>query len=398
MEEAPISRLPTEILHEIFSMAAAVPSEELATLASDYAPWVLGHVCERWRAAAISHASIWSTISIRRNRPPPIALLDRQLQLSADVPLTILFYQSENERCIGLFEALVARSRRWSQLSVTLLQDASPFLKALERVRGQIPILRTLALEGWATTTGNPFAFEVAPELEDVTLRFRPLPIIPWRQLTRLSVTCSFSSLLPVLELAQNVTELTVHLLDHSALSDSPQRIHMPLVSRCLLFHRRIMDVLVLPQLEIFIIEPDTAAALVPLLQRSSCSLKKLGLYGHCSMDTVTTVLQACPALAEITVVCLEGTAYLDVLIAHLSKRTLPNDESTLAVPDLKRIFMMADSIDQARFVDMVESRWRIPDSSHRLEQVTVLLNEKWDSTSLRRLSVLQNEGMEVMT
>ncbi|KAJ7451604.1 hypothetical protein FB451DRAFT_1283766 [Mycena latifolia] len=394
--ETSVARLPPEILHEIFSLATIVSSEEFAIPASDHAPWILGHVCGRWRAAAISHHIMWSTISVRKNHPPPIHLLQRQLQLSGDLPLNVSFDQSESERCLKLFDALVACSSRWRQLSIKLLQDASPFLKALERVRGRLPLLHTLTLEGCATTTGNPFAFEVAPQLRDVTLRFQPLPVIPWQQLTRLFLTCEFSPLLPVLQLAQNVTELTVHLSNYAVVFASPQRIHMPLVSRCLLFQRRLMDVLVLPQLEIFIAEPDTALALVPLLQRSSCSLKKLGLFGNCSMDAVTAILQACPTLDEIELVILPGspTAYLDLLIAHLSKHALPNGEHTIVVPGLRHIFLMADDVDQICFVDMVESRWRIFD--HRLAQVTVRLSAKWDVTALRRLLVLQNEGLRV--
>ncbi|KAJ6584122.1 hypothetical protein DFH09DRAFT_1144316 [Mycena vulgaris] len=392
MEEPSITRLPTEVLHEIFSLATTVSSGELPTRDTDYAPWILGHVCERWRAATISHTMMWSTITIRKGSPPPVDLLDRQLQLSTDLPLKIVFFQSESDRCIELFEALVACSRQWRQLRLTLLRDhASPFLRVLERVRGQLPILRTLNLEGVATTTGNPFAFEVAPQLRDVTLHFQPLPIIPWQQLTRLSLTGEFTSLLPILRLAQNVTELIVLLLNDDAhlSSSTTQWIHMPLVTHCLLFQKHIVDILVLPQLEALVVEPDTAMACISFQQRSSFSLTKLGLYGDCTIATTKSLLQASPALAELTVVSLgpSDTAYLDLLIAYL----LSND---VVAPQLKSIFIMANTIDQPRFVDMVDARWRI--SGRRLERVAGFLGETWDETSAGRLSALEDEGLKV--
>ncbi|KAJ6584123.1 hypothetical protein DFH09DRAFT_1308821 [Mycena vulgaris] len=397
MEDTSVARLPTEVLHEIFSFVTTVPSGQFRTPDADSARWILGHVCARWRAAAISHARMWSTINIH-NSPPPIDLLDRQLQLSRDLPLNIVFYQSKREHCIKLFDALILCSCRWRHLSLTLLRvQASPLLTALERVRGRLPILRTLTLEGVATTTGNPFAFELAPQLQDVTVYFQPIPIIPWQQLTRLSLTGALASLLSILRLAQNVTDLSVRLMNDGAYDANPsslitQRIHLPAVSRCLLFQKRIMDILVLPQLETFVVEPHTALPFLALLHRSSCSLTKLGLYGDCSTAAATCLLQACPALVELTVCALScsDTSYMDRLITHLSV----TDGCTLVVPQVKRICMMAEAIDQRRFVDMVESRWRVP--GHRLERVTVLLNDEWDETSARRLSALRDEGLRV--
>ncbi|KAJ6452548.1 hypothetical protein C8R47DRAFT_265707 [Mycena vitilis] len=381
MAEPCITRLPTEILHEICA----------STSVGDL-PWLFSHVCGRWRAAAISHSSLWCNILISKEKLPSIELLDRQLQHSNHLPLTIAFIESGSGRSLSLFEALVARSNQWRSLSLMLLQDASLFLIALERVRGKVPILQKLFLEGQATTTGNPFAFEIAPSLQDVTLRFRPIPIIPWRQLTSLSATYALPTLVPILQVAQNLIELKVQLVDVMALPGSnPPQIRLPLVSRCLLFDQRIVDVLVLPQLEIFVVEPDTALALVALLHRSSCILKKLGLYGACSIDAVISILQACPDLVEMTVVCSE-TAYLDLLIAEMSRSTCPDGDSPVLVPRLEYISLTADDIDQIRFVDMIESRWR----KHQLLQVAVTLTRKWSDTAAQRLRVFRQEGLNV--
>ncbi|KAJ7132926.1 hypothetical protein C8R46DRAFT_651922 [Mycena filopes] len=397
--EPSIARLPTEILHEIFSLtiAASTSTKDVSSPPPPFqdASWRLGHVCGRWRAAAISHSMLWTTISITREYTPPVGLLDRQLQLSRDLPLTITFHQTESERSLKLFEALVACSSRWSYLSVKLTGAA--FLKALDGARGRVPLLRTLSLDGSASTTGNPFAFEIAPALRDVTLHFRPVPIIDWGRLTRLSMTCPLTMLLPVLRLAQNLIELTALVLEYVDVANpNTEPIELPLVSRCLLFHRRLIDILILPQLEIFIAEPETAEALVSLLHRSSCSLKKLGLYGACSTAAITSILLASPALVEITIMSSSesDTAYLNFIIGHLSVPT--NDNLRPVVPYLKHIFIMADNLDQTQLVDMVESRWRVTNSSPRLEQLTVMPSQKWEDTAATRLSLFQDEGLMV--
>ncbi|KAJ7797675.1 hypothetical protein B0H14DRAFT_51915 [Mycena olivaceomarginata] len=394
-----INGLPTEILQEIWSLVVAASEPPPTSLASEHALWTFGHVCRRWRAAAISHSSMWCTISISEDHTPPIEQLGRKLQLSNNLPLTIVFHQSTSDRCLRLLEALVAYSNQWRRFSLILSENPTPLLKALERARGKVPILQQITLQGFATSTGNPFAFEIAPQLKDVTLRFNPAPIIPWHQLTRLAITSYFAPLVPILQAAQNLIELTVQLIDRQALpSSTTPQICLPLVKHCLLFQSCVIDMLKLPELEVFVVEPGTASAFVSLLHRSSCSLKKLGLYGACSIETVIPMLRACPALVEMTLIG-EGpaqAAYLDLFVAELSKRSSLGGDSALAVPQLKRILVMADNLDQDQFVNMVQSRWRVSSPDHRLEQVTAVLTKKWNDTEARRLRGFQSEGLQV--
>ncbi|KAJ6621760.1 hypothetical protein B0H10DRAFT_2015648 [Mycena sp. CBHHK59/15] len=401
MTELSLSRLPTEILHEIFTMV--VFSEENSTDFSERAPWILSHVSVRWREAAISHLIMWSEITILAERQPPVAMLERQLQLSVRGPLNISFYQSSQGHSFKLFEALIACSSRWKRVSLTFSQHATQFLKALERVRGRTPFLHELNLQGSATVTGNPFAFEVAPELHHVTLGFWPMPIIPWSQLTYLSVKSTFASILSVLQLAQNLIHLSVlltdHALDHTVTSHSIKRIHLPRATECLIFNKCVIDVLVLPQLKIFVAEPNTISALASLIGRSSCSLEKLGLFGSCSVVVATSILQASPALTELKIVGVveSGAPYLNALIVQLSPHPSINGELTALVSQLKQISISAEIMDQDLLLDMVEYRWRVPNGINRLEHVSVTLNEAWGEAVLNRLSVFQSEGLQAV-
>ncbi|KAJ7157290.1 hypothetical protein C8R46DRAFT_859860, partial [Mycena filopes] len=55
-----LRRLPLEILAYIFLLT--IPSvEETCPLRS---PWILGHICRRWRAIALATPALWSSIVI----------------------------------------------------------------------------------------------------------------------------------------------------------------------------------------------------------------------------------------------------------------------------------------------------------------------------------------------
>ena len=95
-ENAPISRLPSEIFLHIYELA--YPS---ATHRSVFEAIALTHVCRRWRDALLSCPIIWSDISISRNSKLP--LVEALLQRSRGVPLTV------NVQLYSNYEALDSR-------------------------------------------------------------------------------------------------------------------------------------------------------------------------------------------------------------------------------------------------------------------------------------------------
>ena len=95
-ENAPISRLPSEIFLHIYELA--YPS---ATHRSVFEVIALTHVCRRWRDALLSCPIIWSDISVSRNSKLP--LVEALLQRSRGVPLTV------NVQLYSNYEALDSR-------------------------------------------------------------------------------------------------------------------------------------------------------------------------------------------------------------------------------------------------------------------------------------------------
>ncbi|KAJ7609140.1 hypothetical protein FB45DRAFT_1010718, partial [Roridomyces roridus] len=80
---SPIRRVPPEILAEIFSWTLPRPDEgfALAGKKTRHSPWILGHICSRWRAIALSIHSLWSLIHVDADNPTsmdPLPMLQTQ--------------------------------------------------------------------------------------------------------------------------------------------------------------------------------------------------------------------------------------------------------------------------------------------------------------------------------
>ncbi|KAJ6491036.1 hypothetical protein C8R45DRAFT_901342 [Mycena sanguinolenta] len=61
---SPLRRVPTEILGEIFSWTLPLSLSHQSVVDVENCPWVLTHVCRRWRAVALSTPSLWSLIIV----------------------------------------------------------------------------------------------------------------------------------------------------------------------------------------------------------------------------------------------------------------------------------------------------------------------------------------------
>ncbi|KAJ7894808.1 hypothetical protein B0H13DRAFT_1624636, partial [Mycena leptocephala] len=61
-----VRRIPAEIICEIF--AWTLPCTGTRRIGRNHtieqAPWRLGHICQRWRAAALGYSALWSAISL----------------------------------------------------------------------------------------------------------------------------------------------------------------------------------------------------------------------------------------------------------------------------------------------------------------------------------------------
>lgn len=90
-----IQSFPTEILGEIFTFSweyAPGGFVENSLLIDKYtpSPWILSHVCRRWRAILLSMPRLWSHVGITATLESDLWLLPAQLRLAGpEIPLTI---------------------------------------------------------------------------------------------------------------------------------------------------------------------------------------------------------------------------------------------------------------------------------------------------------------------
>ncbi|KAK0436763.1 hypothetical protein EV421DRAFT_1830815 [Armillaria borealis] len=183
---SPIRHLPMEVLAEI--LCCSWKDDDRVTYDLGDGPWSLGQVCRSWRNAVESFCpELWATLDIGSNeyngkRPmkgDPVEILRVVLERSRNHPLDFNLYYwvpgVEGKAMESCFDLLIAHSKRWSGVTLTIPSSLLPRLSA---IRGRIDLLRHVDLicypSGPLSEDSDICAFEIAPKLEN--LRMSSLP------------------------------------------------------------------------------------------------------------------------------------------------------------------------------------------------------------------------------
>ncbi|KAJ7704737.1 hypothetical protein B0H16DRAFT_1636919 [Mycena metata] len=215
---APIRRLPTELLSEIFSHCVQRDAYEWDPTRN--MEWILVQVSRAWRAVSISIPQIWSCISISDASAPKNidlkAALSLQLERSAHCPLTVDLHLDfrfcSSERRMSVLEPLFSARDRWQSVNIHLTE--AEFLHF--RSDTSFPKLTKLGLGINSSKDECAFdsIFQATPALQELHYNVTSLSQIqcfPLSQLRRLdlwNVTYDSSDLSSVLGLACNILEL----------------------------------------------------------------------------------------------------------------------------------------------------------------------------------------------
>ncbi|KAJ7189021.1 hypothetical protein C8R46DRAFT_1341639 [Mycena filopes] len=206
---APVRRLPTELLAQIFDLCApdgqevisdtTTPTEEVERLAKKYL-LQLAQVCSYWRSVAMETPTLWSLIVLDTNlwdRLPQssrtlLNLVASSLQRGGECPLTLhiaVDHGDRNERSV--LELLSEHSRRWRDVSMWI---DPPSFSHLVQAKGNLGRLGFLWLAR-NTISRNEIhparnIFQIAPRLSEVSLEqwHEPVPVLPWNQLSLASL------------------------------------------------------------------------------------------------------------------------------------------------------------------------------------------------------------------
>ncbi|KAF7353643.1 hypothetical protein MVEN_01049000 [Mycena venus] len=225
---SPMRNLPPEVLQHIFIMA--VPSDRNPVMHSSEAPVLLGRVCSSWRRIAFATPQLWASIHVVTPQvdysesaisPGEIRrmAMEEWLARSGACPLSISIWVSRAAwgaaaaaAASPFVETILPLANRWKDIELRVPSDSLdsfhylqgpdvPWLKSLSVTNGG-----SLARDDWS---GNLVFLQQAPQLHALSLTHDgnvSLPLLPWGQLTSLSLS-------PTQEFFGLNTEMTLEIL-----------------------------------------------------------------------------------------------------------------------------------------------------------------------------------------
>ncbi|KAJ7143645.1 hypothetical protein C8R46DRAFT_1360456 [Mycena filopes] len=284
----PVLTLPNEILSEIFIQFLPVYPETPPIIGRS-SPNVLGQICRKWRAIALSTPQLWRAISFSlangKRLAQKIHLLETWLQRSGSCLLSLNMDLGTNTNAMQPFLVALAVQRvRWQHLrlhsgsaALPLLTDAAlPFLRTVYIASNPIRIHREWMLQRDRSLVS---AVRTASLLRTVAICYWHeafTALYPWSQLT----TFIGQRFLPrqcadFLAQAVNLVYLRLHVFPDGALVGPP---HCGASAN---YTWNILDTLTIPalvtlQVSEYVFHGDSIARLQSLISRSGCTIQSL--------------------------------------------------------------------------------------------------------------------------
>ncbi|KAL0568336.1 hypothetical protein V5O48_013647 [Marasmius crinis-equi] len=231
---SPIRILPLEILSMIFGHFC----EDNPLDAYLVPPVVtLSLVCAQWRALVLSTPGLWSSLSIDFENWDMLANdigLERMTRLflerSKKSPLTLVLRLPDPKGCefrsAATLGALVNSADRWHDITLLAPWNISPSSPILEGLRGHLPILSALHLNGAGPDDDRSKFdfFSYCPALHSLQIQPgddpygpeypSPRLVLPWEQIKSLKMYDSFApSAVSLLSQCPNVESLELSLV-----------------------------------------------------------------------------------------------------------------------------------------------------------------------------------------
>ncbi|KAJ7451325.1 hypothetical protein FB451DRAFT_1284199 [Mycena latifolia] len=172
---APIRRLPTEILGEIFALTvASTPTCSLLDRLAQMPLLILSRVCARWHAIIMDTPAFWGTIHLHGGlwlspkwTQTVMRLLQSALDRGRDVPLTVSFTNASlTPPHVPALDLLARHSERWR-----VAKFGCPFkdMHHFAGIEGRLPLLEMLELNTYGEHDSAPVEFfRGAPRLRKI--------------------------------------------------------------------------------------------------------------------------------------------------------------------------------------------------------------------------------------
>jgi hypothetical protein len=348
---APIKRVPTEILSEIFRLC--ISSLRIPITQSDTTPWKLSHVCSHWRELVLHTPKLWSNLSIRDIRGFKGAVVDEwdnkiravlnEVLSHTDGPLSLTIYCAELDPFMDILLTITHRLKVFSlhalevkhfHFFLSLPPHSFRLLEELEMTICTPRVVIPLA----SIPPSNPQIHETAPFHTAHRLKrvyfgqhydIPPLRFLPLAQLTCLELDTYFprpSGKYNIYAALQQCTSLISCKITITGRSwgDSAHRkpIAFPHLENIKftvldpLNDNYIFDLFIVPKLQDLFIEyenrtqsPFSTTTLTSFITRSNCTLRKLKVYdvrhrhggGYTELEGLESFLTVVPTLVSFS-------------------------------------------------------------------------------------------------
>ena len=390
---APHKSLPPEIFVEIFLHYAAEIAEQVINEAPKYCrlsrfPWVLGHICSRWRRIALAEPRIWGTIGVNAGECGDLIMLNEAFRRGGQSQLWLSADEGENEKYVYdefLRDVICSQSTRITELSLFVFPET--FENFFSLPSESFPMLETVRLV--AKGLGLPWmpgsdasVFRGAERLRRIKIP-TPLDVTPvsfpmnlclcWPHLTHIDfpeISIQVSIAHELMKLCTNLLECNIRLEDNWETlppvwikSYPPSSIRIPYLWRLVIHQEdeiyvaRVFNAflcpLVMPNLEQLDFslegEPDIVPTLLELtaivngLSRPNLVSEMLYL-GESGLAEVTSALPFVTSLV----------APRNVLASSEIRMMAQKDH----LPNLTSLMTCVAYADMDAFIDMLEARW----------------------------------------
>ena len=418
----PARRLPAEIWSDIFFYCLPTmvnSAKDFVAFSPRNAPALLLRVCHDWTTIALSSPRLWSLIDLSTFDLPWYSryaetLVQTWLKRSQQALLSVNLdtYSLTHNQMISFSETPATRtvleqSYRWRAAKITLfLALVDMFLP----LKNNLPALEELHLKFDDTRTTHVQLRDVdffwnTPKLCRVAIyQSPPLPItdikLPWTQLTHFSFRQgqSITVLLTLLRLAPNLLSVDWILAHDWDPHSDPMKSSIVRHSRLCNLSISIIgdpgpsfDRLFLPSLRtlsiLSILRTAFRLPLAQFLSRNGRSLERLELHtSDIQGPELIAFLEAMPSISHLSLVIRSSPSnprgaveeLLQMLYCATPKRA---GGDVVMLPKMRTIKIECNSwygdkpeVKVGKFIDMVESRWRmLPSSSHLLHQAKLM-------------------------
>ncbi|KAF7336510.1 F-box domain-containing protein [Mycena sanguinolenta] len=355
---SPLRRIPAEILGEIFSWS--LPSH-WDVLDVRNCPWVLTHVCRRWRAVALSMTSLWSLISVDFETKPqyPRAMISTQIERARSLKIHFFGYEDcDASSQIALFELLAIHSHRWEELSIQLTSHLGP---CVMKDRDLTALRRTWVQ--WHNAESQTPEFNSVDFLRTATslveigvccdFRFLPTRLPTHHQLTRYDFDAPWRTHVELLKSLPNIqaARISRHFDNFNDWPEPGDPIDLPHLRRLYVTDHPCLDYLRTPRLE-----------------ELAIALNATDNKGHLDAQSTAAILQKNPSFTEFGVTDEDENedAQRRILSTFLTLFTISNSTPSAMLPHIMKISFASESGDSTLyplFLDMLESRWKPEES-----------------------------------